>query len=151
MIACGNKMPAWVNTAVAEYSKRLQEFVQLTLIEIPLAKRSKNNDLERILDKEALLILQAIPHNARIIVLDIYGNTFSSEKLADKLENLKQSNSHLCFIIGGPEGLTANVLAASQERWSLSTLTLPHPFVRILLLETIYRAFTITQNHPYHK
>lgn len=151
VLACGNKMPAWVNEATAEYRKRLQEFAELQVSEIPLLKRSKNNDLARLMEKEAQLILQALPTHARIITLEINGASFSSEKLAHKLETLKQLNSHWCFIIGGPEGLASNILAMSQERWSLSPLTLPHPLARIVLLEALYRAFTITQNHPYHK
>lgn len=151
LIACGNKMPTWVNEAQTEYAKRLQEFAHLNLIEIPLIKRSKTMDLERVFSKEAQLILQAIPVNARIITLEIKGTGYSSEKLAAKLELLKQNDSHWCFIIGGPEGLHPSVMEKSNEAWSLSSLTLPHPLARIVLLEALYRAFTITENHPYHK
>lgn len=151
VIACGNKMPAWVDEATQEYGKRLQEFVSLSLIEIPLVKRTKASDLARIMEKEAQLILQAIPSGARVIALAIEGDRFGSEKLAEKLNQLQQRHSHVCFIIGGPEGLSPATLAHCQERWSLSPLTLPHPLVRIILLETIYRAFAINHNHPYHK
>lgn len=151
LIACGNKMPSWVNTAVAEFSKRLQDYVSFNLIEIPLAKRGKSSDLTRILEKEAALISAAIPSNARIIALEINGNSFTSEKLALKLEQLQQITSHLCFLIGGPEGLIPSIIARSNERWSLSQLTLPHPLVRIVLLEALYRAWSIIHNHPYHK
>ncbi|HGK6671847.1 TPA: 23S rRNA (pseudouridine(1915)-N(3))-methyltransferase RlmH [Legionella feeleii] len=151
LIACGNKMPSWVNTAVAEFSKRLQDYVSFNLVEIPLAKRGKSTDLTRILEKEAALISAAIPSNARIIALEINGNSFTSEKLALKLEQLQQITSHLCFLIGGPEGLIPSVIARSNERWSLSQLTLPHPLVRIVLLEALYRAWSIIHNHPYHK
>ncbi|MCC5015884.1 MULTISPECIES: 23S rRNA (pseudouridine(1915)-N(3))-methyltransferase RlmH [Legionella] len=151
LIACGNKMPSWVNTAVAEFSKRLQDYVSFNLVEIPLAKRGKSTDLTRILEKEAALISAAIPSNARIIALEINGNSFTSEKLALKLEQLQQITSHLCFLVGGPEGLIPSVIARSNERWSLSQLTLPHPLVRIVLLEALYRAWSIIHNHPYHK
>ncbi|STX38392.1 23S rRNA (pseudouridine(1915)-N(3))-methyltransferase RlmH [Legionella feeleii] len=151
LIACGNKMPSWVNTAVAEFSKRLQDYVSFNLVEIPLAKRGKSTDLTRILEKEAALISAAIPSNARIIALEINGNSFTSEKLALKLEQLQKITSHLCFLIGGPEGLIPSVIARSNERWSLSQLTLPHPLVRIVLLEALYRAWSIIHNHPYHK
>lgn len=151
LVACGNKMPSWVEQAVSEFSKRLQEFVQFNLIEIPMAKRGKASDLTRILEKEAALISAAIPQNARIIALDIQGDSFSSEKLALKLEQLQQISSHLCFLIGGPEGLVPSIVAKADERWSLSHLTLPHPLVRIMLLETLYRAWSIIHNHPYHK
>lgn len=151
LIACGDKMPAWVNEATAEYTKRLKEFAQVNLIEIPLIKRTKSSDTARIMDKEASQVLAAIPSNCRVIALEIGGDTFSSEKLAVKIEGLQQICSHLCLIIGGPEGLSAQVLSHCQERWSLSQLTLPHPLVRIVLLETLYRAWSIINNHPYHK
>lgn len=151
LIACGNKMPSWVNSAVSEFTKRLQEFAQFNLIEIPLAKRGKSSDLTRILEKEAALIVHAIPQSARVIALDMGGESFNSEKLALKLEQLQQITSHLCFLIGGPEGLLTSILAKADERWSLSQLTLPHPLVRIILLETLYRAWSIIHNHPYHK
>ncbi|OCH99327.1 23S rRNA (pseudouridine(1915)-N(3))-methyltransferase RlmH [Legionella jamestowniensis] len=151
LIACGNKMPSWINEAVSEFSKRLQEYANFNLVEIPLAKRGKTSNLARILDKEASLIIAALPSSARIIALDIQGETFSSEHLAQKLEQLHNISSHLCFIIGGPEGLMSEVLNRCQERWSLSKLTLPHPLVRIILLEALYRAWSILHNHPYHR
>lgn len=151
IIACGNKMPSWVNEAANDYSKRLKEFVNLTLIEIPLQKRSKSSDLTRIMEKEAMLMQAAIPGGSHVIALAIDGETFSSEKLANKLEHMQQKTSHLCLLIGGPEGLSPATLALCQARWSLSCLTLPHPMVRIVLLEALYRAWSISHNHPYHK
>lgn len=144
-------MPDWVNQGCNDYAKRFQEGIQLKLIEIPLIKRSKSSDLARILEKEALQIKDAIPSGARIIALQIEGKSFSSEALALKLTQLQQINSHLCFIIGGPEGLSPTILNHCDDHWSLSKLTLPHPLVRILLLETLYRAWSIINNHPYHK
>jgi 23S rRNA (pseudouridine1915-N3)-methyltransferase len=151
IVACGSKMPSWVNEAVSDYSKRLKEYVNLALVEIPLFKRNKSSDLTRIMEKEALLIQSAIPNGAQVIALDIQGETFSSEKLAAKFEALQLTCSHLCLLIGGPEGLSPQTLAKCHARWSLSALTLPHPLVRIILLETIYRAWSISHNHPYHK
>ncbi|MFA5959116.1 MAG: 23S rRNA (pseudouridine(1915)-N(3))-methyltransferase RlmH [Tatlockia sp.] len=151
LIACGNKMPAWVSEAARDYSKRLQEFASFHLIEIPLAKRGKASDLTRIMEKEAALINAAIPGNARLIALDSRGQSFTSEQLATKIVQLQQTTSHLCLLIGGPEGLASEILAKAHEKWSLSQLTLPHPLVRILFLETIYRSFSIIHNHPYHK
>ena len=144
-------MPSWVDEAVKEYVKRLREYVNLSIIEIPLLKRPKSGDLTRILEKESALIIDAIPSAARVIAMEIEGESFSSEKLATKFEMITQVNSHICFLIGGPEGLSANTLARCDERWSLSSLTLPHPMVRIILFEAIYRAWSIINNHPYHK
>lgn len=92
-----------------------------------------------------------MPNGARIIALEIEGKAFSSEELAMKITQLQQISSHLCFLIGGPEGLSSEILSYCDERWSLSKLTLPHPLVRIMLLETLYRAWSIMNNHPYHK
>lgn len=151
IITLGNKMPGWVNEGSNEYAKRLNDGVQLKIIEIPLIRRSKSSDLSRILERESAFIRDALPNNARIIALEIEGKTFSSEELALKISQLQQTSSHLCFIIGGPEGLSQEILKLCDERWSLSKLTLPHPLVRIILLETLYRAWSIINNHPYHK
>ena len=144
-------MPDWVNQGSNDYAKRFNDGIQLKIIEIPLIRRSKSSDLTRILEKESALIKEALPNSARIIALDIEGKSFSSEDLALKITQLQQTSSHLCFLIGGPEGLSQDILKLCDERWSLSKLTLPHPLVRIILLETLYRAWSIINNHPYHK
>ncbi|KTC79761.1 23S rRNA (pseudouridine(1915)-N(3))-methyltransferase RlmH [Legionella cherrii] len=151
LITLGNKMPDWVTEGSNEYAKRFNDGIQLKIIEIPLIRRSKSSDLTRIMEKESALMKEALPNNARIIALEIEGKTFSSEELALKISQLNQTTSHLCFLIGGPEGLTKDILKLCDERWSLSKLTLPHPLVRIVLLETLYRAWSIINNHPYHK
>ena len=151
LITLGNKMPTWVEQAVKEYTKRLQDGIALTLLELPLMRRGKSNDLARIMEKEGQLMLAAIPNHARIIALDVMGISFTSEQLAEKMGRLQHVASHLCFLIGGPEGLAPDVVAKSHEQWSLSTLTLPHTLVRITLLEALYRAWSILHHHPYHK
>lgn len=151
IITLGNKMPDWVATGSNEYLKRFKDGIQLKIIEIPLISRSKSSDLARIMDKETALIKESLPSGARLIALDIEGKTFSSEELANKITQLQQISSHFCLIIGGPEGLANDILNLCDERWSLSKLTLPHPLVRIILLETLYRAWSIINNHPYHK
>lgn len=151
LVTFGNKMPNWVQEGTQDYIKRFGEAIQLKIIEIPLIRRGKSTDLNRILEKEADLMIAAIPRGSHIIALEIAGKTFGSESLAKNLAQLQQTSSHLCFLIGGPEGLSRAVLAMANESWSLSQLTLPHPLVRIFLLETLYRAWSILQNHPYHK
>ena len=151
LIAMGNKMPNWVVDGVETFSKRLQEQVSLTLHEIPLQKRGKSTDLSRILEKEMQLMRAAIPHGSRIIALDRTGEMLSSEQLAAKIDRIQAHSSHLCFLIGGPEGLHESIVAESHERWSLSKLTLPHALARVFILETLYRSLCILQNHPYHK
>jgi 23S rRNA (pseudouridine1915-N3)-methyltransferase len=151
IIACGNKMPSWVEEAAKDYSKRLKEYVLLNVIEVPLIKRTKSSDLNRILEKESALVIAAIPHNARAIALELTGESFSSEGFAKKFETLQLKHSHICILNGGPEGHSKQTLNRCDEYWSLSQLTLPHPMVRIVLLEAIYRAWAIINHHPYHK
>lgn len=151
LITLGNKMPRWVSDAVNEFSKRITESATLQLVEIPLFKRGKSTDLSRILEKEIQLMQAAIPASSRRIALDVSGESFTSEQLAIKIERLQQIAHHLCFLIGGPEGLSAELLASCDERWSLSQLTLPHTLARIVLLEALYRAYTIIHHHPYHR
>lgn len=151
VLALGDKMPSWVNEAVHEYSKRLTDGVSLSLIELPLQKRLKTGDLQRILDKEAAALKATLPPQAYVIALDRQGEQFVSEQLARKLSNLQLNQSHIAFIIGGPEGLHPDVLTVCRERWSLSKLTMPHTIARIVLVEALYRAWCILKNHPYHK
>ena len=151
LITIGNKMPVWVDLAVKEYSKRLHDGVSFSIVEIPLIRRGKSTDLSRIMEKEMALMSAAIPNHARLIALDLHGESFASEQLAEKISRLQQNTSHLCFLIGGPEGLSAELIARSDERWSLSKLTLPHTLVRVTLVEALYRAWSIIHHHPYHK
>ena len=151
LVTIGNKMPAWVDQAVKDYAKRLQDGISLTIVEIPLMRRGKSTDLSRIMEKEMAMMSAAIPNNARLIALDLTGESFSSEQLAEKISRLQQISSHLCFLIGGPEGLSPELIKRSDERWSLSMLTLPHTLVRVTILEALYRAWSIIHNHPYHK
>ena len=144
-------MPSWVNEGVQEYTKRLQDGVLLNLIEIPLLRRGKTHDISRIREKEMERMRANIPAGAYLIALDAGGKSFTSEELAKKMANLQHINSHLCFLVGGPEGLSKEMIGLCQERWSLSKLTLPHPLVRVVFIEAIYRAWSILNNHPYHK
>lgn len=151
IISISNKLPIWVEQAVKEFSKRLQEYASLFMIEIPLTRRGKTTDLSRILEKEMQLISAAIPSSARVIALDLKGSSFTSEQLADRIDRLQHITNHICFIIGGPEGISPPLLSRCDEHWSLSMLTFPHTLVRIFLLEALYRAWSILNNHPYHK
>lgn len=151
LVTLGHKMPGWVEQAVSEFTKRLRDTIAFSITEIPLKKRGKSQELSRIFEQETAQVLQMIPRGSYLIALDAEGTEFTSVKLATKLEKLQQQNSHLCFLIGGPEGLSQKLLDESQEKWSLSKLTLPHPLVRIVFVEAIYRALCILSNHPYHK
>lgn len=151
LVALGNKMPAWVVEGCEDYAKRFKDGISFKVLEIPLERRTKSSDLSRILEKEAALIKEVLPNGARLIALDVEGRAFSSEELALKITKLQHIASHLCFIIGGPEGLAQEILDLCEERWSLSKLTLPHPLARLVLTETLYRAWSMINNHPYHK
>jgi 23S rRNA (pseudouridine1915-N3)-methyltransferase len=144
-------MPDWVQTAWQEYAKRFPRGLSLNLKEIPLAKRSKNADPESLRQAEGIALLEAVPRGHRIVALDQRGKQWSTMELAQRLENWMREENGVCFLIGGPDGLAAGCREQAQDVWALGRLTLPHPLVRTILAEQLYRAWTITQNHPYHR
>lgn len=144
-------MPAWVEDGYADYAKRLSGEITLDLIEIPAGKRGKNADVVRITDKEGEAMLAAIPNGDRVVALDVLGKSFGTEQLAATLEDWLPQGRHMSLLIGGPEGLAPAALARAEEKWSLSKLTLPHPLVRVLVAEQLYRAWTLLKGHPYHR
>jgi len=111
----------------------------------------KNSNINAITDKECEKIKAAIPSNCRVIALDVKGQSWSTEKLANRMQDWMMGGQDIAMIIGGPDGLNVEILQMAQEKWSLSALTFPHPLVRVILAEQIYRAFTVTENHPYHR
>ncbi|MGL5781710.1 MAG: 23S rRNA (pseudouridine(1915)-N(3))-methyltransferase RlmH [Plesiomonas shigelloides] len=151
LVAVGTKMPAWVETGFQEYVRRFPKDMPFELLEIPAGKRGKNADIKRILEKEGEQTLAAIPKGNRIVTLDIPGKPWTTEQLAEQLERWKQDGRDVSFLIGGPEGLATSCKAAADQSWSLSPLTLPHPLVRVVVAESLYRAWSITANHPYHR
>ncbi len=151
ILAVGGKMPAWVEAGVEEYGKRLPRELSLTWRDIPLARRGRDADPDRLRGAEGEQLLKAIPAGDRVIALDVQGRRVSTEALATHLRDWQMSGDNYSFLIGGPDGLSPACLARADWRWSLSDLTLPHPLVRIVLAEQLYRAWTITVNHPYHR
>lgn len=151
IVAVGTKMPGWVSEGVQEYSRRMPRELQLQWREIPLAKRGKDNNAAHLTAREGEQILKAVPDSDRVVALDVKGRSWSTEQLADELRRWQMSGDNYSLLIGGPDGLSAAALDRANQRWSLSGLTLPHPLVRILLAEQLYRAWTITVNHPYHR
>ena len=149
--AVGQRMPAWVNEAWTEYARRMPPGMALSLREITLAKRGKNPDTKRLTGVESKALYDAMPARARVIALDVKGQAWSTEKLAANLENWMGEGRDVGFMIGGPDGIAADIMQKADTRWSLGPLTLPHPLVRVVLAEQLYRAWTITQNHPYHR
>lgn len=151
IIAVGTKMPGWVEQGYAEYAKRLPRDCAVELVELPLAQRGKNTDVARAMEKEGEDMLAAIGKGEQVIALDVKGKAWSTEQLAEQMADWRMSGNNYCLLIGGPDGLAPQCLAQAHMRWSLSALTLPHPLVRILVIEQLYRACSILQNHPYHK
>ncbi len=144
-------MPNWVTQGYQEYANRMPRECQLILKEISAEKRTKNSDLNKIKIKEANKLIEAIPSNCTIVALDIKGRSWSTEKLAENLENWMMSGRDIALLVGGPEGLTHEIRQKADQLWSLSSLTFPHPLVRVVLSEQLYRAWSITANHPYHR
>ncbi|MCH8529697.1 MAG: 23S rRNA (pseudouridine(1915)-N(3))-methyltransferase RlmH [Saccharospirillum sp.] len=151
IIAVGPKMPAWVNEAVAEYSKRLPRDLPLEWQPIALGNRGRNASAEVAMRQEGESMLATIKETDWVVALDLGGKAWSTENLAEQLEQWRLQARDLAILIGGPDGLDPRCLSRADQRWSLSNLTLPHPLVRVLLVEQVYRAWTITQHHPYHK
>ena len=151
LIAVGTKMPTWVEQGYREYEKRLNQDITLELIEIPAGKRGKNADVERLTRKEGEQMITAIHGQDHIITLDVPGKKFTTEQLAQRLETLMHKGVNISLLIGGPEGLAEDCKIKAHESWSLSTLTLPHPLVRIVLAEQLYRAWSVLKGHPYHR
>ena len=151
LIAVGTKMPAWVEAGTQEYKKRLPRDFEMNIIEIPMSQRSKSTDLKRAMAKEGEASLQAVGKGDYIVALDVLGQALSTEKLAAKVNTVKDSGRNLSFLIGGPDGLAPECLQRADARWSLSALTLPHPIVRVVMAEQLYRAWSLLNNHPYHR
>lgn len=151
IIAVGERMPAWVAEAYAEYARRLPREFRLELHEIPTGRRTKGADLARLTREEGERQLAAVPAGARVVALDRSGRELDTEALATRLEQQLAAGANLALLIGGPEGLAPACLAAAHERWSLSRLTFAHPVVRVVLAEQLYRAWSIISKHPYHR
>lgn len=134
-----------------EFYKRLPGDLAPKLIELPLAIRNKNADISKIKEQEGQAILTAIPSGFKKVMLDVKGKAWSTEQLAEQLAAWRMDGSDVSFVIGGPDGLSEACLQVADAKWSLSNLTLPHPLVRIVFIEQLYRAWSILQNHPYHK
>ena len=151
LIAVGTRMPAWVNDGYQEYARRMPQECGLRLTEIPLGQRSKSQPVDRAVNEEGKRMLAAISDRQRVIALDVNGRGWSTEQLAEALREWLQDGRDVALLVGGPDGLASSCLARAEQRWSLSPLTLPHPLVRILLAEQLYRAWTLTCGHPYHR
>ena len=155
LLSVGRRMPGWVDEGFAEYAKRLPAECALELVEIEPGRRGRGNasaaDLDRIRRDEGERLLKALPDSALAVALDVRGRPWSTEQLAGQLTGWLGSGRDVALLVGGPDGLADTCLARAEQRWSLSPLTFPHPLVRVILAEQLYRAWSLTKGHPYHR
>ncbi len=151
LLAAGTKPPDWIATGINEYQKRLPRDWQFDIRDIPVARRRKGEPVSKLKAEEGKRMQLAMNKSARIVAMDKGGANWSTEQLASKLSTWQTEYGHVQFLIGGPDGLSDESLAAATDTWSLSKLTFPHFIVRVMLAEQIYRAWSVLNNHPYHK
>ena len=151
VLAVGTRMPAWVEAGADNYIKRLPRHIDLQFTEIPAAPRTSGSTTAKIMAKEGDALLKAARDADYVIALDERGTHWTSRQLADQLQGWMNDYPRVALLVGGADGLDPRCLEAAQRSWSLSALTLPHPLVRVVLAEQIYRAWTLLQGHPYHR
>jgi len=141
-------MPAWVQSGASEYAKRLPKQWQFSVHEVPQAKLGS---AAQNTQKEGEALLASVPERAHIIALDNRGKSWSTVELAKQLKSWQELGKPVSLLVGGPDGLDDVTYQRSDQQWSLSPLTFPHPLVRVVVLEQLYRAYSLTINHPYHR
>lgn len=151
VLAVGTKMPRWVDEAVNDYAKRFGRDIVYTLKEIKPEKRTSSVNAAQGMLAEEKRLLDAIPTQALVVALDERGVAPTSIQLAEYLKTWQMNGEHVCFIIGGADGMTDTIKQKAKMLMRLSSLTLPHSMVRVLLTEQLYRAVSILHNHPYHR
>jgi 23S rRNA (pseudouridine1915-N3)-methyltransferase len=151
LITIGNKMPAWINEGFAEYAKRMPPHLPIKLIDIPLPTRTKNSVIDKLKEQEGELMLKQIHNNDYVIACAVSGKEFSTEQLSKELIRWQTLGKNICILIGGPDGLSPACLQRADATFSFSKLTLPHPLVRVLLAEQLYRAWSLSEGLPYHR
>lgn len=147
----GTRPPAWVREAYVDYSRRLGSRLKLTLLEIEPGRRSAGQSPRKAIETEGRKLIAALRPDEWVVALDEGGTGMSTRELTDWLGGRMRAGRDLAFLIGGPDGFAAEVLARSDTTLSLSRLTLPHALVRVVLAEQLYRAISILTNHPYHR
>jgi 23S rRNA (pseudouridine1915-N3)-methyltransferase len=151
LVAIGQRQPAWAETAFEDFAKRFPPELKLELKALKAEPRSLGKNAAALMAAEARRIDAAIPKNARRVVLDEGGERRNTEQLAERLRFWLGDGRDVALIVGGPDGLDTTLKAGADESLRLSDLTLPHAFVRVLLAEALYRAWSITVGHPYHR
>lgn len=151
LVSVGTRMPSWVEEGIAEYSKRLPADFALMLTEVPLAKRGKNTDIEQAVRKESEALLAKVKSGDYVIAMEVEGKPLDTAAMARRVDAIRLDGRNIALLVGGPDGLGAACLQRADEKWSLSALTLPHPLVRIVIAEQVYRVWSVLNGHPYHR
>lgn len=151
IVTVGHKMPDWITTGFNEYAKRMPRETKIELLEIKPEPRTTGKTTLQIMEAEAQRILHALPANCRRIALDERGATPTTKQLASQMKDWMNEGRDVAFIIGGADGLHDSVKQSAGQLMALSAFTLPHAFVRVLLAEQLYRAYSLMHNHPYHR
>lgn len=152
LLALGTRMPDWVEAGVSEYQRRLTQDIRLDIEELPLPKRGPGSDTRSLVRQEAAALEKRLAKypGCRTVALEVTGRRLTTHQLSSELGRLRDQGQDLNVLVGGPDGLCPE-LSARFPQWSLSDLTLPHPLVRILLAEQVYRAWSLLVGHPYHR
>lgn len=151
LLAVGQKMPQWVQQTFNDYNNRLVKNQQLELVEIPPVHRSKTTNPIKAMQVEGQHILSALKPHEKLILLDELGKAISTKFLAKSIKTWQMDGFDIAIVIGGADGVSDEVKMKAFAKWSLSLLTFPHPLVRVIVMEQIYRAYSIIANHPYHR
>lgn len=151
IVAVGTRMPAWVEVGFDEFARRMPRELPVQLVEVKAEPRTTGKTVDATMAAEAARIEGALPSRCRRVVLDEHGTDVTTKELARRLELWQAEGEDVALIVGGPDGLSAELKGSARERLRLSSLTLPHALVRPLLAEALYRAWTVLKNHPYHR
>lgn len=151
LIAVGDRQPSWVDEAFESYAKRLPVQWRFRLHSIATASRAGDGDAQKAMEIEGGGVLRKVKPGERVMALEEGGRQLSSTELAEHLGGWQADGRDVSLLVGGPDGLSERCLERAEFRWSLSRLTLPHGLARVLVVEQLYRAWTLVQGHPYHR
>ena len=151
LIAVGRRMPDWVKDGYDDYARRLRGSLRLDLVEVDAGTRTRNADIGKLIREEGDRLLGCVPSGSRVIALDPRGGQFDTVALSMKLGRWIDESQDVSLLIGGPDGLSEEVLSQCDECWSLSALTFAHPLVRVVVAEQVYRMVSILNGLPYHR
>lgn len=151
ILAVGHRQPAWVDTAVDEYLKRIRPPWRIELVALDAVARGSSGKADAATTREGERVLATLRDRERVVLLDETGKTFTSREWSQRLQQVASDSPDIALLIGGPDGHAPAVRARAAESWSLSRLTLPHGLARVMLAEQLYRAQSLLLGHPYHR